>query len=150
MTIYRTDYQTFAYLIPSVLLEIDLDPQATHVTSTLTVVRAEDAANNAPLELDGEDIEFVSLQVDGQPWPASSYVLDDRGLTILGLPKRCTITIKCINRPANNTSLMGLYVSGDSLFTQCEAQGFRRITYFADRPDVMSTYTVSLRGDKKR
>lgn len=150
MTVYRTDYQPFPYQIPTVALELDLDPQSTRVRSTLAVVRATQTPSNTPLELDGEELEFQSLKVNGQPWPASQFVVDDHGLTIMGLPEQCEIEIRCVNHPANNSSLMGLYVSGQNLFTQCEAQGFRRITYFADRPDVMSTYSVTLRADRQR
>ena len=148
MTVYRTDYQPFAYQIPKVALTFDLEPEATRVTSTLDVIRQEGVAANTPLKLDGEDIEFVSLSVDGRQWPSERFVVDDQGLTILELPETCQIQIVCLNHPDNNSSLMGLYVSGKSLFTQCEAQGFRRITYFADRPDVMSTYEVELRANR--
>jgi len=148
MTVYRTDYQPFAYQIPKVALTFDLDAEATRVTSVLDVVRQEGVAANTPLKLDGEDIEFVSLSVDGHQWPSEKCVVDDHGLTILDLPQSCQIQIVCLNHPDKNSSLMGLYVSGKSLFTQCEAQGFRRITYFADRPDVMSTYEVELRANR--
>ena len=147
MTVYRTDYQPFPYQIPSIDLVFELEPQATRVISRLSVIREPGVADHEPLKLDGQDIEFVSLKIDGQSAPAGDFVLDDHGLTILKLPARCEVEIECINHPANNSSLMGLYVSGQSLFTQCEAQGFRRITYFADRPDVMSTYRVSLRAN---
>jgi aminopeptidase N len=146
MTVYRNDYQPFPYAIPNVTLTFELDPQATRVISILDVVRHADQPANAPLTLDGEDIEFVSLKVDGQSWPVDQYVVDDQGLTVLGLPASCQLEIVCLNHPQKNSSLMGLYVSGNSLFTQCEAEGFRRITYFADRPDVMSTYQVELRA----
>lgn len=149
MTIYRTDYQPFPYIISTVDLELELDPKATRVRSTLSVVRAAGVPSNAALKLDGEELEFVSLAIDGKPWPTSQFVVDDHGLTIMDLPEQCDIQIECITHPVDNTSLMGLYVSGQSLFTQCEAQGFRRITYFADRPDVMSTYTVTLSADRQ-
>ena len=148
MTVYRTDYQPFPYRIPKVALTFDLDPEATRVTSVLDVVRQPGVAANTPLKLDGEDIEFVSLSIDGDQCPPERFVVDDQGLTILELPERCQIQITCLNHPDKNSSLMGLYVSGNSLFTQCEAQGFRRITYFADRPDVMSTYEVELRAQR--
>ncbi|MCD8518096.1 MAG: aminopeptidase N [Burkholderiaceae bacterium] len=150
MTVYRNDYQPFAYQIPTVSLTFDLNPEATRVTSVLSVIRADSAAANTPLQLNGEDIAFVSLKINGQACAPESYVLDDNGLTILDLPSKCEIEIVCLNHPARNSSLMGLYVSGQSLFTQCEAEGFRRITYFADRPDVMSTYSVTLRGNRNQ
>ena len=147
MTVYREDYRPFPYRIPTVSLSFELDPEATRVTSLLSVSRLEDVPSDTPLELDGEDIELVSLKVNGEVHPAQSHVVNEKGLTILDLPPHCEIEIVCLNRPASNTSLMGLYVSGKNLFTQCEAEGFRRITYFADRPDVMSTYSVTLRAD---
>lgn len=150
MTVYRTDYQPFPYTIPNVKLTFDLDAEVTRVTSVIDLIRQPDVAPNTPLTLDGEDIEFVSLKVDGQSHPVDQYVVDDRGLTILGLPASCQIEIVCLNHPDKNSTLMGLYVSGQSLFTQCEAEGFRRITYFADRPDVMSTYQVELRAHRKQ
>ena len=150
MTVYRTDYQPFPFHIPTVALTFDLDPQATRVTSVMSVKRRDDVVANTPLKLDAEDIELVSLRIDGQPCEPERFVVDDTSLTILDLPATCEIEIECINHPAKNLSLMGLYVSGQSLFTQCEAQGFRRITYFADRPDVMSTYSVTLRAKREQ
>jgi aminopeptidase N len=149
MTVYRNDYQPFPFHIPTVDLTFELDPHATRVTSVLTITRRDGVSANTPLMLNGEDIELVSLKVNDQAWPADSFVLDDTGLVILNLPSQCEIQIVCLNHPNNNSSLMGLYVSGQNLFTQCEAEGFRRITYFADRPDVMSTYSVTLKADGK-
>jgi aminopeptidase N len=149
MTVYRNDYQPFPFHISAVDLTFELDPRATRVTSVLTIARRDGVSANTPLKLNGEDIELVSLKVNDQVWPADSFVLDDTGLVILNLPAQCEIEIVCLNHPSKNSSLMGLYVSGQSLFTQCEAEGFRRITYFADRPDVMSTYSVTLRADGK-
>ena len=146
MTVYRADYQPYPFEIPTVDLTFELDPNATRVHSRLSVIRAAATAAHTPLRLDGEDIELVSLKIDGRQAKSDEFVLDDRSLTILNLPQSCEIEIESITHPAKNSSLMGLYVSGQSLFTQCEAQGFRRITYFADRPDVMSVYRVSLRG----
>jgi aminopeptidase N len=148
MTVHRTDYQPFPYSIPTVALTLELDAQTTEVTSVLNVVRHDGVDANTPLKLDGEDIEFISLHINGQACEATRFLAEDSGLTIFDLPQQCEVRIVCRNHPAQNSSLMGLYVSGRSLFTQCEAQGFRRITYFADRPDVMSTYSVTLRADR--
>jgi aminopeptidase N len=150
MTVYRTDYQPLPYAIPRVSLTFDLDAQRTRVTSVLDVVRQADAPANTALTLNGEDLEFVSLKVNDQPHPDDQFVVDDQGLTILGLPASCQLEIVCLNHPDKNATLMGLYVSGQSLFTQCEAEGFRRITYFADRPDVMSIYDVELRAERDK
>ncbi|UOD49202.1 aminopeptidase N [Orrella daihaiensis] len=150
MTVYRNDYQPFPYHIPTVALQFDLDPEATRVTSLLSVTRRDGVAAHTPLRLDAEDLEFVSVSLNGQPCAPDRFVVDDTSLTVLDLPSSCEIEIVCITQPAQNTSLMGLYVSGHSLFTQCEAEGFRRITYFADRPDVMSTYSVTLRANRSQ
>ncbi|MBO1113161.1 aminopeptidase N [Bordetella petrii] len=146
VTVYRKDYQPYPYAIPEVALAFDLDPESTQVHSTLRIERKPDAPADAPLVLDGTELELVSLQVDGQPWPAGRYTLDDSALTLSGLPAGATIDIVSRCRPSANSTLMGLYVSGGNFFTQCEAEGFRRITWFADRPDVMSRYRVTLRA----
>jgi len=146
VTVYRKDYQPYPYAIPEVALAFDLDPESTEVRSTLKVERKPDAPADAPLVLDGADLELVWVQVDGQPWPAARYTLDESTLTLTGLPARATVEIVSRCRPGANSTLMGLYVSGGNFFTQCEAEGFRRITWFADRPDVMSRYRVTLRA----
>jgi len=146
VTVYRKDYQPYPYAIPEVALAFDLDPESTQVHSTLRIERKADAPADAPLVLDGAELELVSLQVDGKPWPADRYTLDDSALVLSGLPGAATIEIVSRCRPAANSTLMGLYVSGGNFFTQCEAEGFRRITWFADRPDVMSRYRVTLRA----
>ena len=145
-TIHRLDYAPYPYRLPEVRLEFDLDPERTLVHSTL---RFEPVAGfeGRALELYGEDLELVSIALDGRALAAGDYVLDDRALRLqppAGRPFTLAVTSAC--RPAANTSLMGLYVSGGKLFTQCEAQGFRRITWFPDRPDVMSRYHVTLRA----
>ncbi|MCD0505341.1 aminopeptidase N, partial [Bordetella petrii] len=146
VTVYRKDYQPYPYAIPEVALAFDLDPESTLVHSTLRIERKADAPADAPLVLDGTDLQLVSLQVNGQAWSAELYTLDEGALTLSGLPASATVEIASRCRPAENSTLMGLYVSGGNFFTQCEAEGFRRITWFADRPDVMSRYRVTLRA----
>ena len=146
VTIYRKDYRPYPYAIPQVALEFDLDPDTTTVRCTMRVERRADAATDAVMQLDGEALELVSLRVDGQAWPDAQYSVGAHALIISGLPERADIEIVNRCHPAANSTLMGLYVSGDSFFTQCEAEGFRRITWFADRPDVMSRYRVTLRA----
>lgn len=146
VTVYRKDYRPYPYAIPEVSLEFDLDPDSTLVQSKLRVQRKADAAPDAPLVLDGTDLQLISLRVDGRDWPASGYTLDDETLSICGLPPEAVVEIASRCRPQANSTLMGLYVSGGNFFTQCEAEGFRRITWFADRPDVMSRYRVTLRA----
>ena len=147
MTTFRSDYRPYPYDIPTVELYLELDASSTKVRSKFTVELKPNQPAASPLFLNGEDLQLLSLSVNGTPWPVSQYVVDDKGLTICGLPAQSTIEIECTQCPNKNTALMGLYVSGTSLFTQCEAEGFRRITYFADRPDVMSVYTVTLQAD---
>jgi aminopeptidase N len=146
VTIYRKDYRPYPYAIPQVSLAFDLDPDTTTVHCTMQVERRPDAPAAAPLELDGDALELVSLHVDGQPWPASRFRASDDRLVVKGLPQRARVETVSRCHPAANSTLMGLYVSGGNFFTQCEAEGFRRITWFADRPDVMSRYRVTLRA----
>ncbi|OZI61347.1 aminopeptidase N [Bordetella genomosp. 11] len=145
VTVYRQDYQPYPFDIPEVALAFDLDPEATTVTSRLTV-RRRTPGDTAPLKLDGSDLELVSVSVDGRALEAAEYTVDEHALTLPNLGASASIEIVSRCRPAANSTLMGLYVSGGNFFTQCEAEGFRRITWFADRPDVMSRYRVTLRA----
>lgn len=146
VTVYRKDYQPYPYDIPEVALTFDLDPDATTVHSTLVVARKADIDTAVPMVLDGIELELVSIHVNGCLWSTEHYSLDDTSLTLLNLPSTSTIDIVSRCRPSANSALMGLYVSGGNFFTQCEAEGFRRITWFADRPDVMSRFKVTLRA----
>ncbi|HEU0201980.1 MAG TPA: aminopeptidase N [Burkholderiaceae bacterium] len=151
VTIRRLDYRPPAYLIDRIELEFDLDPETTAVTSTLTV-RSNPAASSPagtsrpPLLLDGEDLQLIGVEIDGQP---SAYELADGCLTLAAPSDRFTVRVRNNLAPAHNTELIGLYVSHGSFFTQCEAEGFRRITFFPDRPDVMATYGVTLRAARE-
>nr|WP_315592202.1 aminopeptidase N [uncultured Cupriavidus sp.] len=144
VTVYRKDYTPPAFAIDHVDLVLDLDPQRTIVTSTLKLQRT--GAADAPLVLSGEALELVGIKLDGQPFSGFSQADDTLALT--GLPAQGTLEITVACNPAANTTLSGLYVSNGNFFTQCEAEGFRRITYFLDRPDVMTTYRVTLRADR--
>ncbi|CAM3453304.1 aminopeptidase N [Bordetella sputigena] len=145
VTVYRKDYQPYPFDIPEVALAFDLDPDATTVTSRLAV-RRRAGHESAPLQLDGSELELVSVAVDGRLLGKDEYSVDDHTLTLPGLGASASIDIVSRCRPSANSTLMGLYVSGGNFFTQCEAEGFRRITWFADRPDVMSRYRVTLRA----
>ena len=147
-TISRHEYLPFPYALPRVDLIFELDSQATTVHSALHFER--DTADFPPLVLNGEDIELIEVRLDGQQLTAAQYQLTDSTLTLHPSCGRFTVEIVSRCRPEKNSTLMGLYVSGASLFTQCEAEGFRRITWFPDRPDVMSRYDVTLRGDQTR
>ncbi len=144
--IHRKDYRAPDYRIESVALEFDLAPDATLVKSRLSMAAVN---SGAPLVLDGEDLELLSLRLDGRALAPGEYVLAERTLTIQNPPARFTLEIETQINPKGNTQLSGLYQSSGNYCTQCEAEGFRRITYFLDRPDVMTTYRVTIRADRK-
>jgi len=148
-TIYRQDYSPFPYRLPEVRLEFDLAAETTRVRSTLRFEPAPGTRPGTPLVLQGEDLTLIEVRIDGKALAEPDYALDETALQLTppahGQPFTVEILSAC--HPARNTTLMGLYVSGDKLFTQCEAQGFRRITWFPDRPDVMARYEVVLRAD---
>jgi len=149
----RVDYRAPAFLIDDVALEFDLDPDATVVTSTLTFRRnpaAQGKDRGVPLALDGEQQENVRLALDGRVLGATDYEPTASGLTILRPPERGTLKIVSTNAPSRNAALEGLYISSGMFCTQCEPEGFRRITHFPDRPDVLARYRVTIRADRKR
>jgi aminopeptidase N len=143
--IKRADYTASAYWIDTVDLSFDLDPIKTRVLNKMQVRRNPDVSAQ-PLRLDGDELNLARVMVNGQ---GCSFKMDGDTLVLDNLPDACEIEIFTTCNPSKNTKLMGLYVSQDTFFTQCEAEGFRRITYFLDRPDVMSMYTVTLRADAK-
>ena len=150
-TIFLKDYQVPNYLVKSVNLTFELDETQTCVTSLLSVQRnPESAAKETTLVLDGQNLELIDVKVDGVEKNKSSYTVNDESLSIHNMPDSCEVEIKVHINPVENKALEGLYLSSGMFCTQCEAQGFRRITYFPDRPDVMSTYTVKLIADKKK
>ncbi len=147
--IRREDYTAPAFWIDTVDLTFDLDPDKTRVLNRMRLRRNPDVAPQ-PLKLDGEDLNLARVLVNGQ---GTSFKLDGGRLVLANLPEGnepFDLEIFTTCAPAKNTKLMGLYVSQDTFFTQCEAEGFRRITYFLDRPDVMASYTVTLRADKAK
>ena len=150
VTIRRLDYTAPAFLVDSVAMSFDLLPADTRVQSTLALRRNPAAPPGAPLALDGEDLALEGLWLDGEPLAAGRYTLAEGGLEIRGLPDACELRIATRIVPESNTTLSGLYVSNGNFFTQCEAEGFRRITYFPDRPDVMARYRVTLRAPRER
>ena len=144
--IRRADYQAPAFWIDTVDLSFDLDPAKTRVLNRMRVRRNPDVPAQ-PLRLDGEELNLARVLVAGQ---GTSFKIEGNQLVLENLPEGTEpfdLEIFTTCAPAKNTKLMGLYVSNDSFFTQCEAEGFRRITYFLDRPDVMASYTVTLRAD---
>ncbi|HAD41957.1 MAG TPA: aminopeptidase N [Plesiomonas shigelloides] len=143
---YRKDYRAPDYTITDVVLDFDLSADDTVVTAVSHLVRQSEHAQ--PLVLNGEGLTLVSVAVNGQP--VTDYQQDSHSLTINGLPAECELTIITRFSPAKNTALSGLYQSGEALCTQCEAEGFRRITYFLDRPDVLARYQTKITADKAR
>ena len=141
---YRADYTAPAYWIDTVDLCFDLDPAKTRVLNKMRLRRNPGVAAQA-LKLDGEELNLARVLVNGQ---GTSFKMEDSQLVLDNLPDEFELEIFTTICPAKNTKLMGLYVSNDSFFTQCEAEGFRRITYFLDRPDVMASYSVTLRANK--
>lgn len=142
----RSDYTPPSHLIETVHLTFDLDPASTTVTNRMRLRRNPAAASRGELLLHGQELELLSATLNGQPVPCRGT---DDGLSVPGTPDdaegfELVLVTRC--KPQENTSLMGLYVSNGNFFTQCEAEGFRKITYFLDRPDVMATYTVELRA----
>ncbi|CAI0704454.1 aminopeptidase N [Serratia entomophila] len=143
---YRHDYRAPDYTITDIDLDFDLDAETTRVTAVSKIKRQ--GAAGSVLALNGEDLTLVSIQVDGQAW--SAYRLQDNQLLIEELPAQFTLTIVNDIHPAKNTALEGLYLSGEALCTQCEAEGFRHITYYLDRPDVLARFTTRITADKAR
>jgi len=148
-TIYRKDYTPPSFLVDSVELGFDLDPARTIVASRIRM-RHNSASSSRSIELHGEHIELVQVRLNGKVLKPSQYKLTASTLTIPKAPDEVELDIETILAPQDNTSLSGLYVSNHNFFTQCEAEGFRRITFFPDRPDVMARYTVMLRADKSK
>ena len=147
--IHREAYAAPAFWIDTVDLTFDLDPAKTRVLNKMRLRRNPDVAAQ-PLRLDGEDLNLARVLVNGG---GTSFKMDDNQLVLENLPEGTDafdLEIFTTCNPEKNTQLMGLYVSNDSFFTQCEAEGFRRITYFLDRPDVMASFTVTLRADKAK
>jgi len=148
--IHRKDYRQPDYWIRGADLAFDLHPDATRVTARLQVEPNAGGGAGKPLVLDGEDLKLLSLAVDGRVLGTSEYAVDDRCLSIAS-PPAGSFLLEIVTQiaPAANTQLSGLYQSSGVFCTQCEAQGFRRITYFLDRPDVMAIYRVTIRADRK-
>jgi aminopeptidase N len=143
------DYRPPDWLIETVDLDVSLHPTATTVTAKLRI-KPNAAGTPAPLVLDGEELKLHSLALDGKPLPPENFVATPDRLTIAQVPNRpFELTIETVVDPTGNTQLMGLYRAGATYCTQCEAEGFRRITYFLDRPDVMAVYTTRIEAEKK-
>ena len=143
------DYAPFPFSVRHASLAFALDPQRTIVTTRLLIDRRTIfGASDSPLTFHGEDIELIELMLDGKILPTSAYFVDEKGLTIHKVPDSFRLETKVAFSPAANTALSGLYMSGGRYCTQCEAEGFRRITFWPDRPDVMSRFHVRVEAPK--
>ncbi|WDD96991.1 aminopeptidase N [Thalassomonas actiniarum] len=143
---YLADYQVSAFTISTIDLTFELDDTATKVTSVMSVKRQ--GSGEEPLVLDGEHLTLLSVKIDQCLLSASDYYLSATGLEIPVRADEFQLTIVTEINPQDNTALEGLFKSGDAFCTQCEAEGFRRITYYLDRPDVMAVFTSKVIADK--
>ncbi len=144
--IHLADYTKPAFLVDYVALSFDLDPAATVVRARLTVRRQAPG----PLVLDGKALTLLEVKLDGEALGGNNYSVTPEALVIPEVPEVFTLETAVRIAPETNTELSGLYMSGAGFFTQCEPEGFRRITYFPDRPDVMARYEVTLSADKAK
>lgn len=148
---YRKDYQPSPYVIESVVLEFSLFETHAEVRSQLQIRQnPQHDSDFGPLVLDGEQLQLKSIAINGEALSSAAYVCDESGLKILQPPVECLLETVVHIKPQDNTRLEGLYRSGGKFCTQCEAEGFRWITYYLDRPDIMATYTVTINADKTR
>src|SRR5690606_31811603 len=144
------DYTPPAFTVSEVKLDIELDPRATRVHSTLRMARNPAHPDaTAPITLDGEKMALHEVRLNGEVLGANRYSVSETGLTIHDAPDGLfTLETVTTCAPEENTALEGLYLTGDIYCTQCEAEGFRRITYYPDRPDVMAVFRTRITGDR--
>jgi aminopeptidase N len=146
VVIRRSDYRPPSHRIGDVRLDFTLGLESTRVINEFSFVRS---GTDSRLRLHGDELGFVGVSVDGRALDATEFDVSPQHLEIFDLPASGVLRIETLINPTANTALMGLYASRGGLFTQCESEGFRRMTYFLDRPDVMATYQVVLRGAKE-
>ncbi len=147
-TIYLKDYKPYPFTVSTVQLRVELDPQQTRVTSRLAMQRNLSAVDSrASLELNGEQLEVVAVSLDGRMLSEGEYSYDGSKLRIEQVPEQFELEVETLIAPEANTALEGLYRSSGNYCTQCEAKGFRRITCYPDRPDVMAVFTTTVVGD---
>ena len=145
--IHLADYKAPEFHIHTVHLDFVLEPEATRVTARLAITRQ---SGTGPLVLQGEEQKLLSVTLDGRALDGGDYLLDDKSLTIAKTPEKFTLEIVSEINPAANTALEGLFLSSGMFCTQCEPEGFRRITYFIDRPDNLSVFTVRIEAAKEQ
>ncbi|MCH8056315.1 MAG: aminopeptidase N [Proteobacteria bacterium] len=149
-TVLRENYRPFAWILDQLKLRFEIGDESTRVISELQLSRNPSARPSNEIELDGQQMELVSVLMDGNVLAPGDYSLNTDKLVIQNAPDSCALTIEVLIKPQENTALEGLYSSGGFLLTQCEAEGFRKITYFPDRPDVMTRFDVTIVADVKR
>ncbi|MCY4344657.1 MAG: aminopeptidase N [Gammaproteobacteria bacterium] len=147
---YLKDYQPPAYRTEETELAFDIRDGATKVYSRLRIQRTADAPADAPLVLDGKELELLAVRLDGAALGGNEYQVDDESLTLHAPPAAFELEIETRIKPEDNSSLLGLYRSRTLYCTQCEAQGFRKITYYQDRPDVLAKFTTTITADAER
>ncbi|MFZ8924388.1 MAG: aminopeptidase N, partial [Candidatus Puniceispirillaceae bacterium] len=145
----REDYTPPAFLVTNVDLNIDIHDQETMVTTKLQITPNPAVTGGQTLQLDGRDLTLHTVTIDGKPLAKDAYRLDQTGLYIDGIDRNCVIETIAECHPETNTALEGLYLSGGMYCTQCEPEGFRRIGFYPDRPDVMSIFTVRLEAAQR-
>ena len=145
-TIYRKDYAAPEFAVSTVDLMVDISPGRTEVTATLEMVRQ--GSGQCSLCLDGEQLSLQWIELDGERLTEDEYTVGDTELVITSVPDRFSLRTCVTISPEENTSLEGFYRSQSAYCTQCEAEGFRKITYYPDRPDVLAVYTVTLEADR--
>ena len=146
--VHRADYRVPDYRIDRVDLHFDLGEDETVVRAQLALWRAPDADPDAPLVLHGEELELRALRLDGRALAPAEYTASAEALVIPRVPARFELETEVAIRPQDNTALSGLYKSAGNFCTQCEAEGFRRITYYLDRPDIMAAFTTTIEADR--
>ncbi len=149
-TVLRENYKPFSWILDQVKLHFEIGDDSTRVVSEIQLHRNPLVEPGGDIELDGQQMELVSVLRDGRTLLPGDYSLRTDKLVIHHAPESCVLTIEVLIKPQENTALEGLYPSGDFLLTQCEAEGFRKISYFPDRPDVMTRFEVTISADQKR
>ena len=148
--VLREDYAPYPWTLEQAQFRFEIGDEATRVISEIRFQRNPEAEPAGEIRLDGQDMELLSVALDGRELESGAYEQTPDHLVIRDAPEHGRLDIEVLIRPQENTALEGLYPSGGFLLTQCEAEGFRKITYFPDRPDVMTYYDVTIVADRER
>ncbi len=149
-TTYLKDYQPFPYQIDSIFLHVDLQEEIALVSAVLAIQRKPGVSDDVPLILDGEELSLKNIAIDGHLLPQDRYQITPEQLILFKVPKTFQLETTVEIKPQLNTKLMGIYQSGGNYTSQCESHGFRRITYFPDRPDVLTRFTTTVSADQNQ